>query len=76
MLSSPNAKNLLILLSLLPDGLSEVDMLSRDALDIPNKYPTMQGSPYPDIFGVHRPRAPEGIEPHSPIHQGCPPTAA
>ncbi|KAJ7824511.1 hypothetical protein B0H14DRAFT_3145662 [Mycena olivaceomarginata] len=36
MLSSPNAKNLLILLSFLPDGLSEVDMLSRDALDIPN----------------------------------------
>ncbi|KAJ7322994.1 P-loop containing nucleoside triphosphate hydrolase protein, partial [Mycena albidolilacea] len=36
MLSSSNAKNLLILLSFLPDGLSEVDMLSRDALDIPN----------------------------------------
>jgi hypothetical protein len=36
MLSSPNAKNLLILLSFLPDGLSEADMLSRDVLDIPN----------------------------------------
>jgi hypothetical protein len=35
MLSSPNA-NLLIVLSFLPDGLSEIDMLSRDALDIPN----------------------------------------
>ncbi|KAF7348590.1 NB-ARC domain-containing protein [Mycena venus] len=32
----PNAKNLLILLSFLPDGLSEVDMLSQEALDIPN----------------------------------------
>lgn len=36
MLSSPYAKDLLSLLSLLPDGLDEVDLLSRDAVDIPN----------------------------------------
>ncbi|KAJ6572131.1 hypothetical protein B0H19DRAFT_1256041 [Mycena capillaripes] len=36
MLSSPGAKELLSLLSLLPDGLSEDDLLSRDAVDKPN----------------------------------------
>ncbi|KAF8217702.1 P-loop containing nucleoside triphosphate hydrolase protein, partial [Mycena galopus ATCC 62051] len=36
MLSSPNAKRFLILLSFLPDGLCEIDMRSREALDIPN----------------------------------------
>ncbi|KAJ7931287.1 P-loop containing nucleoside triphosphate hydrolase protein [Mycena leptocephala] len=36
MLSLPHAKDLLSLVSLLPDGLDEVDLLSRDAVDIPN----------------------------------------
>ncbi|KAJ7098225.1 hypothetical protein C8R44DRAFT_888860 [Mycena epipterygia] len=36
MLSSPHAKELLSLLSLLPDGLSDVDLPSREAVDIPN----------------------------------------
>ncbi|KAF8202676.1 hypothetical protein K438DRAFT_1757998 [Mycena galopus ATCC 62051] len=36
MLSSPDTKSLLILLSFLPDGLSEVDLFSREAVKIPN----------------------------------------
>ncbi|KAJ7645999.1 hypothetical protein DFH06DRAFT_581428 [Mycena polygramma] len=36
MLSSPKAKDLLSLLSVLPDGLSEVDLLSCNAMDNPN----------------------------------------
>ncbi|KAJ6532784.1 hypothetical protein DFH09DRAFT_1408313 [Mycena vulgaris] len=36
MLSSPAAKELLSLLSLLPDGLADVDLLSREAVDMQN----------------------------------------
>ncbi|KAJ7098233.1 P-loop containing nucleoside triphosphate hydrolase protein [Mycena epipterygia] len=36
MLSSTHVKELLSLLSLLPDGLSDVDLLSHEAVDIPN----------------------------------------
>ncbi|KAJ7488857.1 P-loop containing nucleoside triphosphate hydrolase protein [Mycena latifolia] len=35
-LSSPDAKQLLSLLSLLPDGLADADLLSREAIDLPN----------------------------------------